>query len=115
MKKVGLVVTKISIEEDFSRGRYKSKFNIETIISNEEDRSDIHQIIYEEIVKGIVKEKSKFRIVEAIDKLIGQGAEGIISGCTEIELLITPRDKKVELFETTKLHAEKAVKHALAK
>lgn len=113
LKKVGLMATKYSMEGDFLRSRYKSKFGIDTIIPNEKDRDDIHKIIYEELVKGVIKEKSKQRFIEIIDKLIDQGAEGIISGCTEIELLIKPSDIKVGLFETTRLHAEKAVKLAL--
>uniref|UniRef100_UPI00260DDCEB aspartate/glutamate racemase family protein n=1 Tax=Flavobacterium sp. TaxID=239 RepID=UPI00260DDCEB len=62
---------------------------------------------------GIISNNSKQKILEIIDNLIAQGAEGIISGCTEIELLIKPCDVKVELFETTRLHAEHAVKLAL--
>jgi aspartate racemase len=112
-KKVGLIATKFSMEGDFLRNRYKSKFNIDTIIPNEMDRNVIHEIIYNELVKGIINESSKRKFLKIIDKLIDQGAEGIISGCTEIELLIKPTDIKVELFETTRLHAEKAVELAL--
>jgi aspartate racemase len=113
LKKVGLIATKFSMEGDFLRNRYKSKFDIDTIIPNERDRNVIHEIIYNELVKGIIIEASKQKFIEIIDKLIEQGAEGIISGCTEIELLIKPTDIKVELFETTRLHAEKAVELAL--
>jgi aspartate racemase len=112
-KKVGLIATKFSMEGDFLRNRYKSKFDIDTIIPNEMDRNVIHEIIYNELVKGIINESSKRKFLKIIDKLIDQGAEGIISGCTEIELLIKPTDIKVELFETTRLHAEKAVELAL--
>jgi len=115
LTKLGLIATKFSMEGDFLRNRYKSKFDIDTIIPNEQERNDIHEIIYEELVKGIINKKSKRRFLEIIDNLIEQGAEGIISGCTEIELLIKPSDIKVELFETTRLHAEKAVKLALTK
>lgn len=113
LKKVGLIATKFSMEGDFLRNRFKSKFDIDTIIPNENDRNEIHKIIYEELVKGIISNNSKQKILEIIDNLIAQGAEGIISGCTEIELLIKPCDVKVELFETTRLHAEHAVKLAL--
>lgn len=113
LKKVGLLATKFSMEGDFLRSRYKTKFGIDTIIPNEEDRGHIHRIIYEELVKGVINESSKQRFLEIINKLIEQGAEGVISGCTEIELLIKPGDIKVELFETTRLHAEMAVKLAL--
>lgn len=113
LKKVGLIATKFSMEGDFLRNRFKSKFDIDTVIPNENDRNEIHKIIYEELVKGIISNNSKQKILEIIDNLIAQGAEGIISGCTEIELLIKPCDVKVELFETTRLHAEHAVKLAL--
>lgn len=113
MKKVGLIATKFSMEGDFLRMRYKSKFDIDTIIPNELDRNVIHDIIYNELVKGIINPSSKQKFIEIMDKIIEQGAEGIISGCTEIELLIKPSDIQVELFETTKIHAEKAVSLAL--
>ena len=101
------------MEEGFLRDRYKTNFGIETIIPNESDRADVHKIIYDELVKGIVSEKSKQRYLEIIENLITNGAEAIISGCTEIELLIQPKDLKVALFETTKIHANKAVEMAL--
>ena len=112
-KKLGLLATKFSMEEDFLKSRYQQKFGIETIIPDEQDRADVHRIIYEELVKGIITEQSKQRYLEIIEKLVAQGAEGIISGCTEIELLIKPSDISVELFQTTKIHAEKAVEMAL--
>jgi aspartate racemase len=113
LKKVGLIATKFSMEGDFLRSRYKSNFDIDTVIPNEIDRNVIHEIIYNELVKGIINQNSKQKFLEIIDKLIDQGAKGIISGCTEIELLIKPIDIRVELFETTRLHAEKAVELAL--
>ncbi|MBD1209574.1 MAG: aspartate/glutamate racemase family protein [Ignavibacteria bacterium] len=112
--KLGLLATKFSMEEDFLKSRYKSKFGIETIIPDEDDRTDVHRIIYEELVRGIITEKSKQRYLDIIEKLVLKGAEAIISGCTEIELLIKPSDIQVDLFQTTKIHAEKAVSLALA-
>lgn len=113
LKKVGLIATQFSMEGDFLRNRYKEIFGIETIIPNEQDRIVIHNIIYNELVKGIINENSKKRFLKIIDKLVENGAQGIISGCTEIELLISPNDIKVDLFETTKIHANAAVKFAL--
>ena len=112
-KKLGLLATKFSMEEDFLKSSYQQKFGIETIIPDEQDRANVHRIIYEELVKGIITEQSKQRYLEIIEKLVAQGAEGIISGCTEIELLIKPSDISVTLFQTTKIHAEKAVEMAL--
>ncbi len=112
-KKLGLLATRFSMEEDFLTSRYREKFGIETIIPDENDRKDVHRIIYEELVKGIISDKSKQRYLEIIEKLIRNGAEAIISGCTEIELLIKPGDISVDLFQTTKIHAEKVVEIAL--
>ncbi len=114
-KKLGLLATRFSMEEDFLKSRYRDKFGIETIVPDEKDRADVHKIIYEELVKGIITSESRQRYVEIIDKLIQNGAEAIISGCTEIELLIKPSDISVDLFQTTKIHAEKAIELALMK
>ncbi|WP_247234088.1 aspartate/glutamate racemase family protein [Telluribacter sp. SYSU D00476] len=113
-RKLGLLATKFSMEEDFLKSRYKSKYNMETIVPDKADREEVHRIIYEELVKGIIKAESKQRYMEIIDNLIQKGAEAIISGCTEIELLIQPGDIRVDLFQTTKIHAEKAVEIALS-
>ena len=112
--KLGLLGTKFSMEDDFLKSRYKDKFGIEAIIPDEDDRADVHRIIYEELVKGVITAKSKQRYLDIIEKLVLKGAEAIISGCTEIELLIKPSDIEVDLFQTTKIHAEKAVSMALA-
>jgi aspartate racemase len=112
-KKLGLLATRFSMEEDFLKSRYKTKFGIETIVPDEQGRIDVHQIIYEELVKGIINPKSKQRFLEIIDSLVANGAEAIIAGCTEIELLITPADISVDLFQTARIHAEKAVEIAL--
>ncbi|WP_207536155.1 aspartate/glutamate racemase family protein [Desertivirga arenae] len=114
-RKVGLLATKFSMEEDFLKSRYRKKYGIETIVPDEKSRNDIHKIIYDELVKGIINRQSKQRFMEIIADLVEQGAEAIVSGCTEIELLINPRDLNVELFETTRIHAEKAVEIALDK
>lgn len=113
MKKLGLLATRFSMEEDFLKGRYKDKFGIETIIPDETERAEIHRIIYDELVKGTVHESSRLRFLEVAANLISRGAEGIILGCTEIELLIKPSDLSVTLFETARIHAEAAVELAL--
>lgn len=113
INKVGFLGTKFSMEEDFLSNRYQSKFNIDTITPNKTDRNIIHNIIYNELVKGIITKKSKNIYLNIIAKLVEQGAEGIVSGCTEIELLIKPEDLEVPLFETTKIHAEKAIELAI--
>ncbi|WP_316825429.1 aspartate/glutamate racemase family protein [Pedobacter miscanthi] len=113
LKKLGLLATRFSMEDDFLKGRFQSKYGIETIVPEENERRDVHEIIYSELIRGIISESSKQRYLEIIENLILKGAEGIIAGCTEIELVIKPSDLQVELFETTKIHAEMAVRIAL--
>jgi aspartate racemase len=113
MKKVALLGTKFTMEHDFLKGRINTKYGIETIIPNDEQRAIIHQIIYEELVKGIIKNESRIAYLNIINDLISQGAEGIILGCTEIGLLITNEFTDAILFDTTEIHAVKAVEMAI--
>ena len=113
MKKVGLLGTKFTMEQDFLKGRFSEKHHIETLIPSQTDREIIHTIIYDELVKGIVAEKSRAAYLEIIEKLAADGAEGIILGCTEIGLLVTSQHTDIQLFDTTLLHAEQAVLMAL--
>lgn len=112
--KLGMLATKFSMEEDFLKNRYKTKYGIETMVPEAEQRNEVHRIIYEELVQGIIKESSRQYYLKIIDDLVKNGAEAIILGCTEIELLIKPEDVSVDLFATAKLHAEKAVNWALS-
>lgn len=114
LKKVGLLGTKFTMEKDFLKKRLLDKFGIETIIPEESDRETIHSIIYNELVKGEIREDSRSAYLEIIEKLIGNGAEGIVLGCTEIPLLITPELSEAVLFDTTRIHAERAVEIAFS-
>lgn len=114
LKKVALLGTKFTMEKDFFKDILKNN-GIEVIVPEQIDRDLIHQIIYKELVNGIIKEDSKRMYIRTIKKLIDQGAEGVILGCTEIPLLVYPEDIEIPLFNTTKLHAEKAVEIALSK
>ncbi len=111
--KVGLLGTKFTMEQDFLTKRFAVKHNIETIIPDQQARNRIHSIIYEELVKGILKESSAKEFLEIITDLAEQGAQGIILGCTEIGLLVKPKDTSVLLFDTTIIHATQAVEFAL--
>ncbi len=113
IKKVGLLGTKFTMEQDFLKGRLSDNHDIETIIPNEEQREVIHKIIYDELVKGIITDKSRQAYLEIIDDLVANGAEGIILGCTEISLLITSDNTKHILYDTTEIHAKKAVELSL--
>jgi aspartate racemase len=107
LKKVSLLGTKYTMEKDFFKDTLTS-FGIETIIPDEEDRNEIHRIIYNELSKGELKSTSKENYINIINKQINSGAEGIILGCTEIPLLINQEDVVVPVFDTTKIHATAA-------
>jgi aspartate racemase len=114
LHRVGLLATKFTMEQDFYRGRLAERFGLDVIIPEEDERQIVHAVIYDELCRGIVREESKARYVEIINNLTTRGAEGIILGCTEIEMLIGPADSPVPVFDTTALHAEAAVAFALA-
>ena len=112
LKKVALLGTKFTMEKDFFRNILEDK-GISVIVPDLKGRNQVHDIIYTELVNGIVTDKSKKAYVSIIENLMAQGAEGVILGCTEIPLLIKPEDIDIPLFNTTKIHAEKAVEIAL--
>ena len=113
LRKVGLLGTNFTMEEDFYKGRLMNKYGLDVIIPNENDRHIIHQVIYQELCLGNIKKSSKDQYVEIINKLIESGAEAVILGCTEIPLLIQQEDVKVPLYDTTTIHAEAAVEYSL--
>ena len=109
LKKVSLLGTKYTMEKDFFKDILTS-FGIESIIPDEEDRKEIHRVIYDELSKGELKPSSKENYSKIIKKQIKSGAEGIILGCTEIPLLIQQNDVAVPVFDTTTIHATAAFK-----
>jgi aspartate racemase len=84
------------------------------LIPSKEDREIVHRVIYDELVKGIVKEGSRAAYLRIMNALQVQGAEGVIEGCTEIGMLVQQEHTAIPLFDTTVIHAEKAVEMALA-
>ncbi|MFT9846823.1 aspartate/glutamate racemase family protein [Aneurinibacillus sp. REN35] len=110
--KIGLLGTKYTMEQDFYKGRLLNR-GMEVLVPQEEDREAIHHIIYDELCKGTILPESKEKYKEIIGRLVAEGAEGIILGCTEITLLIKDGDSPVPLFDTTYIHAETAVELAL--
>ncbi|MDA9316784.1 aspartate/glutamate racemase family protein [Polaribacter sp.] len=106
-KKVALLGTKYTMEKAFFKD-ILSSYGIATMIPNEEDREIIHQVIYTELAKGEINEISKQKYLKIIDKLIKEGAEGIVLGCTEIPLLIEQQEVSVPVFDTTTTHAAAA-------
>ena len=115
IKKVGLLGTKYTMEQDFYVKRLKEKHGIKVIIPKENDRDIIHDVIFNELCLGIIKENSKQQYLKIINDLERSGAEGVILGCTEIPLLITQEDVSIPVFDTTRIHAEHAVNFALSK
>lgn len=113
IKTVGLLGTAFTMEKEFYKGRLTNNYGLNVITPNEQDRQQVHQIIYHELCVGSIKPESKQTYLAIIDKLVAEGAEAIILGCTEIGMLIKQQDTKIPLFDTTSIHAEKAVKLAL--
>lgn len=114
IQKIGLLGTRFTMEQDFYRGRLIDKHGLDVFIPNDNEREFVHQVIYQELCLGITKPDSRKRYIEIMNRLVNSGAEGIILGCTEIELLIQTGDSTVELFPTTRIHAEAAVDRATA-
>lgn len=113
LKKVGLLGTKFTMEQDFYKKVLEDKFNIDVVIPEEADREVVHKIIYEELCKGILKDTSREKYKEIISKLQAKGAEGVVLGCTEIPLLIKQKDVSVPVFDTTTIHGVAAVEFAI--
>jgi aspartate racemase len=113
LKKVGLLGTKTTMEEEFYKQRLKERFSIETIVPGEHEREIIHKIIHEELTHEIIKDSSKDEYTKIINNLISSGAEGVILGCTEIPLLIKKNDVDVPVFDTAEIHAKAAAEYAI--
>ncbi|KPC59855.1 aspartate/glutamate racemase family protein [Streptomyces chattanoogensis] len=113
LRRVGLLGTAFTMEQDFYRGRLAAQ-GLEVLVPDAVGRSTVHRVIYEELCVGVVREESRQAYQAIIKDLVAAGAEGIVLGCTEIELLISADDSPVPVFPTTRLHAEAAVSQALA-
>lgn len=109
---VGLLGTAYTMEQDFYRGRLE-RHGLNVLVPEATDRVVVHDVIYEELVRGVIRAESKQNYLDIIARLIDRGAQGIIAGCTEIELLVQADDVAVAYFPTTRLHAEAAVTRAL--
>jgi aspartate racemase len=109
---VGLLGTAYTMEQDFYRDRMASH-GVRLIVPAPEDRAEVHRVIYEELVLGVVRDESRRSYQDIIGRLVDEGAEGVVLGCTEIELLITAADSPVPVFATTRLHVEAALAASL--
>lgn len=113
IKKVGLLGTAFTMEQDFYKDRLINNFDLDVIIPNKKDRAIVHTIIYEELCLGTIEKQSKQAYINIIEELVVNGAQAIILGCTEIGLLIEKKDVNVPLYDTALIHAKAAVKKAL--
>jgi len=109
MNKVGLLGTRFTMEQDFYKTRLSDKYGLDVIIPGNDDMDIVHKIIYDELCLGRIVESSKKQFLRIIEILVNDGAEGIILGCTEIPLLVKQTDVSVPIFDTTNIHAERAV------
>ncbi len=112
MRQIGLLGTRFTMEEPFWTERI-GRHGIEVRVPGREDREIVHRIVYEELCVGVFSEASRVKYVEIVERLAAQGAEGVVLGCTEIELLLRPDDTGVPIFASTALHVRRAVDAAL--
>lgn len=103
VQRVGLLGTRFTMEDDFYQDRLIEQ-GLDVLVPDAAQRETVHRVIYEELVKGQVHRQSRKRYLEIIDSLVDRGAQGVIAGCTEIELLIGPDDVAVPYFPTTRIH-----------
>ena len=110
---VGLLATAYTMEQDFYRGRLEERHGLTVLVPDESDRRIVHGVIYDELCRGIVRDDSRTAYRRIMRKLVDDGAECVLFGCTEIDLLVDQSDSPVPVFDTTRLHARKAVALAL--
>jgi len=110
---VGLLGTRFTMQEAFYRERLESH-GLSVLVPNNEEQTIVHNIIYDELVQGVLNRDSREQYLDIIDRLGASGAEGVIAGCTEIELLVAEDDVFLPYFATTKIHAEAVVAAAFS-
>ena len=111
--RVGLLGTAFTMEQDFYKGRLREKYGLDVLIPGDTDRKVIHDVVYHELCLGRVRDESRAAYLRVIEWLAEQGAEAVILGCTEIAMLVRQEDTPVRLYDTTAIHAKKAVEYAL--
>jgi aspartate racemase len=113
LDRVALLGTRFTMERPFYADRLRSH-GVDTVVPDAADRTLVHDVIYDELVHGIVRDESRAAYSDVVRRLVEQGAGGVVLGCTEIELLVGPGDVEVPVFATTALHARAAVDFALS-
>jgi len=114
IKKIGLLGTQFTMEQSFYKDVLINDFDLDVLVPSSVDREIIHQVIYDELCKGEIKESSKQEFMRIINLLQFGGVDGVILGCTEIELLIKPSDCSIPTFPTAKIHAEAIADYMLS-
>jgi aspartate racemase len=112
LTRVGLLGTRFTMEQAFYRDRLAGH-GIDVVVPDSDDIATVNRVIYDELCLGIVRGESRAAFLEVIDRLIGAGVDGVVLGCTEIELLVSPEDIAIPAFPTTRIHVEAAVDLAL--
>jgi aspartate racemase len=110
---IALLGTRFTMEQDFYVGRLRAKHGLNVLLPDQQERDEVHRVIYEELVHGKVLPKSKQGYLRIIERLRDQGAQAVVLGCTEIALLIQAGESAIPCFDTTDLHAAEAVDFAL--
>ncbi|WP_027857265.1 aspartate/glutamate racemase family protein [Marinobacterium jannaschii] len=113
VRRVGLLGTRFTMEQDFYKQRLSDHFGIEVVIPDDAGMEQVHRVIYDELCLGEVRDDSRQQYLQIIEQLRQQGAEAVILGCTEIALLVSPEDTTMPLYDTTAIHADSAIRFAL--
>ena len=113
IKTVGLLGTAFTMEQDFYKGRLSDNYGLNVLVPDEKDRQIVHTVIFQELCLGKINPDSKTAYLRIIEQLAEQGAEAVVLGCTEIGMLVNQSDTDVKLFDTTHIHAQKAVDYAI--
>jgi aspartate racemase len=112
---IGLLGTRITMESEFYRKRLQESYNIATVVPDASQREIVSEIIFRELIQGRILDSSREILKTISDDLVSDGAQGIVLGCTELPLILKPRDIKVPMFDTLLIHAASAVNFALQK
>ena len=114
LSRVGLLATAYTMEHDFYVGRLRERHGLDVVVPRAEDRQLVHRVIYEELCVGLINDSSRDEYRRIMAWMADEGCEAILLGCTEIDLLVSQEDSRVPVFDTTRIHCEKAVDLALA-
>lgn len=113
IQKVGLLGTKFTMEKPFYKERIANQYDIEVLVPNKKEQSIIHDVIYDELCKGVILNDSRSKYLEIIKTLSARGAQAVISGCTEIGMLINQEHTQIKLIDSLEIHVDAAVDFAL--